>query len=70
VRLPVAARRVIGDARPARAARIAPQQIRRHAGLIDEDVLARLVEGQRLGPPAAGGRDIRPTLFVGVYGFF
>ena len=39
------------------------------------DLLARafsisIVERLRLAPAAPGGRDIRSTLFVGVYGFF
>jgi hypothetical protein len=28
------------------------------------------VERHRLGPPPSVGRDVRPTLFVGVDGFF
>jgi hypothetical protein len=70
VRLPVAARCVIANARPPRTARVATQQVCRHTRFIDEDVLARIVERERLVPLAPGGRDIRPTLLVGVYGFF
>jgi hypothetical protein len=68
--LPVAARRVIRNAGPAQAPRIEPQQIRGHARFIHEDVLAGIVERQRLDPLAARGRDIRSTLFVSVYGLF
>jgi hypothetical protein len=61
---------VISDARAAQAAGVPAQEIRGHARFVDEDVLSRIVERQRLTPPAPGGRDIRATLFVGVYGFF
>ena len=70
VRLPMAARRVIGNARPAKTARVAAQQIGRHARFVHEDVLARLVERLRLAPLPARRGDIRSTLFVGVDGFF
>jgi hypothetical protein len=70
VRLPVTAGRVIRDARPAKTAGVAAQQIRGHPGFIDEDVLARVVERQRLAPPTPRRGDIRATLFVGVYGLF
>ena len=70
VGLPVATRRVIANARAAQAAGVAADEIRGHARFVDEDILARVAEWQRLMPPAPGGRDIRPTLFVGVYGFF
>lgn len=70
VRFPVAARRVIPDARAAKTPGVAAQQIRGHARFINEDVLARIAEGQRLAPLPPAGCDIRATLFVGVYGFF
>ena len=62
--------RVIAEATAARTPAIAPQEIRRHAAFIYEDKLAPVA--QRLpGPPLAPrGRDVRPALFVGVYGFF
>jgi hypothetical protein len=66
----VAAGRVIPNAQAARAARVAANQIRRDARLIDKNVLCRVVQGLRLVPLASRGRDIRPTLFVGVYRFF
>jgi hypothetical protein len=68
--LPMAARRVIPNPCPAHAAGVAAQQICRHARFINEDVLTRVAERQRLAPPASGGGDIRAPLFVGVYGFF
>jgi hypothetical protein len=64
----MAARRVIPNARPAQAARVAAQQVGGDAGFINDDVLSRVVERQRLAPPPPGDRDIRATLFVGVYG--
>ena len=70
VRLPVAARRVIPNARPAKASGVAAQQIGGHARFVDEDVLSRLTKRLGLAPLTASGRDIRSTLFVGVYGFF
>ncbi len=70
VRLPVAAWRVIPNARPTRTAGVAAQQIRGHARFIDEDVLSRIADRQRPAPLASGRRDIRAPLFVGVYRFF
>jgi hypothetical protein len=61
---------VIPDAHASRAARVATNQIRRDAGLIDKQVLSRVVQGLRFVPLASRGRDIRPTLFVGVHRFF
>jgi len=61
---------VIRDAFAPRASGVATQQIRRDARFIDEDVLRRIVERQRVCPLAPCGGDIRATLFVGVYGFF
>jgi len=61
---------MVTEARAARTAAIAPQQIRGDAGLIDEDVGARVVERLRVAPLPAGGRDIRPALLVRVYRFF
>jgi hypothetical protein len=70
VSLPMAAGRVIRDARAAQTAGVAPQQIGRDTRLVNEDVTGRIVERQRLPPLPASGRDIRATLFVGVYCFF
>jgi hypothetical protein len=61
---------VIRDAHPAWTSGVAAQQIRGDAGFIDEDVLAGIVERQRVPPLTAGGGDVRAMLFVGVYGFF
>ena len=70
VRLPVPAGRVIADARPAPAARIAANQIGRNARFIHEDVLVREPDRLAVVPPAPRCRDIRTPLFVGVYRFF
>jgi hypothetical protein len=70
VGLPMAAGRVIRDARAAQTAGVAAQQICGDPGFVDEDVLGRIMERQRLPPLASVGRDVRPTLFVGVYRFF
>ena len=70
VGLPVTARRVIADPRAADTARVPPQQVRGDAGFVDEDVLSRIVERERLAPLTPGRRDIRTMLFGGVYGFF
>ena len=70
VRLPMAAGRVIRDPGAARTARVAAQQVRRDARFIHEDVVASIMDRERRPPLPAGGRNIRATLFVGVYGFF
>jgi hypothetical protein len=68
--LPMAARRVIAEARAARTPAIPSEQIGRHPTFIEEDVLADLAQRLPRPPLAAGRGDIRPTLLVGVYGFF
>ena len=68
--LPVAARRVIEQPRAARAPAIATQQVGRHATFVDEDVLPHIAQRLPQAPLAAGGSNVRPALFVGVYGFF
>ena len=70
VRLPVTAGRVIAESRAHRTAPIAAQQVGGHATFVEKYILADIT--QRLpGPPvAARRRDIRPTLFGGVYRFF
>jgi hypothetical protein len=70
LRLPVAAGRVIADARAARAPGVAPDQIRGDARFIHKDILPRIVQRLGLVPVAPRRRDIRTPLFVGVYGFF
>ena len=70
MRLPVTAGRMVGNPHAAETARVATDQIRGDAGFIDEHILARIVERLGLDPPAAGRGDVRPALFVGVYGFF
>ena len=70
VRLPVAARRVIVEARAAQTAAIPSQQIGRDATLIEKDVLPDIAQRLPPAPPAARRRHVRSSLFVGVYGFF
>jgi hypothetical protein len=66
----MAAGRVIAETHAARTTSIAAQQIRRDARFVDEDVGARIVQRLRVLPPPARRGDVRPALFVGVYGFF
>ena len=70
VRLPVAAGRVICDARAPGAARVPTQQVGGNARLIHEHIAAGIVERERRTPSTARGGDLRSPLFVGVYGFF
>ena len=70
MRLPVAARRVIVQARAAETAAIAAQQIGGHAALIEKDVLARVAERHAPPPPPTLRGDVRAPLLVGVYRFF
>ena len=66
----MAAGRVIAQAFTARAPAIAPEQIRRHAAFIEEDILTDVPERLPVAPALAGHDDIRATLFVSVNGFF
>jgi hypothetical protein len=68
--LPVAARRVVAQPQPARAAAIAAQQVGGDPRFVDEDIAAGVVEREEVLPPPARGGDIRAPLFVGVYRFF
>ena len=68
--LPVTARRVIAQPRAARAASIAAQQIRRDPALVEEQILAHVPQRLDARPGPTRRSDIRPALFVGVYGFF
>jgi hypothetical protein len=70
VRLPMAARRVVMQPRPPRAAAIPTQQIGGDAALIEKDVLAHIAQWLPRLPLAACRRDISAPLFVRVYGFF
>jgi hypothetical protein len=70
VRLPVAAGRVVGDPQAARAPAVAPEEIRRHAALIEKDVLPHIAERLPLAPVAPLSGDVGASLFVGVYRFF
>ena len=68
--LPVAAGRVIAEPRAPWTAAIAPQEIRRHATFIQEHVLAHIADRQPVVPLATLRDNVRPSLLVGVYGFF
>lgn len=70
VRLPVTAWRVIAQPRAARAASIAAQQIRRDAALVEKEIVPHVAQRLDAAPVAARSRNVRTTLFVGVYGFF
>ena len=70
VRLPLAAGRVIVEARPAGTAAISPQQVGGDAALIEKDVLPDVAQRLPVAPVAPGRGDVRPTLFVGVDRFF
>ena len=70
VRLPVTAGRVIPESLATRTAAVPAQQVGGHPAFVEEHVLARIAERQPRMPPVARGDDIRPALFVGVYGFF
>ena len=70
VRLPVAIRRVVAEPEPARAPAIPAQQIGGDAGLVNEDVAARVVQRQRVLPMPPRRGNISAPLFVGEYRFF
>jgi hypothetical protein len=68
--LPVAAGRVIVEARAARAPTIAPDQIGRDAAFIQKDILSDIAERLLLAPAPTLSRDVRASLLLGVYRFF
>jgi len=70
VGLPVATRRVVAEPQAARTPPVPAQEIRGHAGFIDEDIPAGIAERQGVLPVPARGRDVSAALFVGVYRFF
>jgi len=70
VHLPMAARGVIAEARPTGAPAIAANQIRRDSTFVEKDVLSDIAERQPCLPSAPVSDDVRPSLFVGVDGFF
>jgi hypothetical protein len=61
---------VIAQPHAAETAPIPAQQIGRHAAFIDEHVSRGVAQRQPVAPAAPLSRDVRPSLFVGVYGFF
>ena len=63
-------RRVVVKPGAARASAVAAQEIGRHAALVQKHVLPGIVQRQPVSPVPPLGRDVRPPLFVGVYGFF
>jgi hypothetical protein len=54
----------------ARTAAIPSQQVRRHTAFIEKHVLAYIAQRLPAPPAATIRRDVRPALFIGVYGFF
>jgi hypothetical protein len=68
--LPVTAWCVVVEALATRTAAVAPQEIRCHATFIEEHILAHVADRQPVVPLATLCDDIRPSLLVGVYGFF
>ena len=70
VRLPMAVRRIVAQPDAARTASVATQQISGDTGFVDEDVGARVVQRLRVLPAPPRRGDVRPSLLVGVYGFF
>jgi len=61
---------VIVQPLPTGTAAVAPQEIRRHATFIQEHILAHVADRQPVIPLATLRDDVRPSLLVGVYGFF
>jgi hypothetical protein len=61
---------VVTEARPARAAAVAAQQVRRHAAFIKKHVLPEIAERLPLAPATPFSGDVGAALFVGVYRFF
>jgi len=70
VGFPMAARRMVVQAGPARASAIPPQEIGGHPALIQEHILPRIVQRLRVPPVETLCGDVSAPLFVGVYGFF
>jgi hypothetical protein len=61
---------VIVEPRAAQTAAEPPQQVGRHPTFIEESIVAYLAQRLPQPPLAPSGGDIRPPLFIGVYGFF
>ena len=70
MRLPMTARRVIAKPRAPETATIAPEQVGGDAAFVQEDVLPHVAQREPGAPATALRGDVRPSLFVGVYGFF
>jgi hypothetical protein len=66
----VPARRVVVETQAARTPAIPTQQVGGHAALVDKDILPCVVDRERVLPVPTLRRDVRPSLFVGVDGFF
>ena len=58
------------QARAARTATIAAEQIGRDAAFINKDVAIGIMRGLPLPPQPSLRRDVSAALFVGVYRFF
>ena len=68
--LPMAARRVIVEPFAPRTAPVPAQQIGGHSTLVEEHVLAHIVERLPRSPRPTRRHDVRASLFVGVDRFF
>ena len=68
--LPARERRVIADARAARAAAVPAQEIRRDAGFIEKDQMRGVPRRRRGLPLLPRGGDVRPVVFGRAYRFF
>jgi len=66
----MAARGVIVQPDAPRTAPVPSQQIGRHPTFIEKHVLAHVAERLPISPVPTLCRDVRASLFVGVYGFF
>jgi hypothetical protein len=54
----------------AKTAPVSTQQIGGHPTFVEEHVLPNIAQRLPVAPAPSRGDDIRPALFVGVYGFF
>jgi hypothetical protein len=70
VGFPVPAWGVVAEADAARAAAVAPEEVRRHAAFIEKDIPTDIVKRLRVPPPPPISGDVGSALLVGVYGFF
>ena len=70
VQVPLTAGREVAETLPARAATITAQQVGGHPAFVEKDVAARIADSLAELPAAPRRRDVRTSLFGGVYRFF